>query len=145
VPDLFMGDEGGTVNPGAAYVVLGPVSGSVALSSSAVRWEGEGSRDKAGGAVAAGDVDGDGIPDALVGAYLAGTGGAFLMDGASFASGSLGDATFTVAGDDPGDDLGFDLDIGDLNGDGLGDIVVGALGDDSTGRNAGSVGIFLGR
>jgi hypothetical protein len=91
--------------------------------------------------VAAGDVDGDSIPDALVGSATA----AFLMDGASVASGVLGDALFTVVGDAGSDGFGRALDIGDLNGDGLGDIVVGAPGDDSTGGNAGSVEVFLGR
>lgn len=73
---------------GAAYLVLGPVSGTVSLADADGTWTGETRYDNVGGAVAgAGDVDADGYPDWLVGAtgYDVGTdewvGAAYLIFG----------------------------------------------------------------
>lgn len=90
------------------------------------------------------DLEGDGVPDALIGSHAySNVGAAYLQYGTSAGSGSLRDANFIIAGDDIGDNLGYSLAIGDLDGDDRGDIVVGALGDDGTGVNAGSVDVFL--
>ena len=64
-------------NTGAAYLVHGPVTGNLALSSEAVLL-GEGASDTAGWSVSkAGDVDGDGYDDVLVGAPGDDTGGSY--------------------------------------------------------------------
>jgi hypothetical protein len=69
--DLLVGapaHSGGVAYGGAAYLVLGPCSGSMDLGSADQRLYGENAGDTLGSAVAgAGDVDGDGHADWLVG------------------------------------------------------------------------------
>lgn len=67
--DIIVGasDHGWTDGPGAAYVVFGPVFGVLALPDAGVTLRGEGD-DRVGYAVAgAGDLDGDGRSDVIVG------------------------------------------------------------------------------
>ena len=65
--DLLVG-AAGAEDGGAAYVLLGPMSGALGSDSAAVTMTGESTSDGAGRGVAAGDVDGDGVDDAIVGA-----------------------------------------------------------------------------
>ena len=69
--DLFIGASGVDANgteSGAAYLALAPFSGTVDLSTVAARLLGPAARDNAGEAVSgAGDMDGNGLPDLLVG------------------------------------------------------------------------------
>ncbi len=151
--DLLVGanssDAGGSTS-GAAYLVLGPVSGALDLSSADARWHGESSSDMAGyGLGGAGDVDGDGLDDMLVGAPYEDAGGtdagaAYLLLGPSTTSSSLAASDAKIMGGAAGDSAGQDMaGVGDVDGDGLGDLVVGAPvyrdGDDS-----GFAGLFLG-
>lgn len=78
----------------------------------------------------AGDVDGDGHEDLVVGSYTSSVGGDEAGRVTVF-SGATGQVLFDVVGDVPGEQLGFDaVGLGDLDGDGLADIVVsGAEGD----------------
>jgi hypothetical protein len=89
----------------------------------------------------AGDVDGDGLDDVLVGATYAanGRGRAYLVLGATIGAGGvfdveLADAIFT--GVETGDNAGSSLaTVGDINGDSLSDLAIGAGGVDGyTGR-----------
>ncbi len=67
-PDLLVGapDAGGT---GAAYLLWGPVTGTVSLGGADATFTGSGSYESAGVSLAiAGDVDGDGYDDILIGA-----------------------------------------------------------------------------
>jgi hypothetical protein len=61
-------DSGGS-DAGAAYIMFGPASGKVDLSASNGKIIGEADTDMLGSAVhSGGDVNGDSIPDVLVGA-----------------------------------------------------------------------------
>ena len=88
--DLLLGAptaQEGSVSPGVAHVVFGPVEGNFDLSKNGVRLPGERDGDRAGSALmGAGDVNGDGFDDILVGAFdypgAQGRGAVYLMLGA---------------------------------------------------------------
>lgn len=72
----------------------------------------------------AGDVDGDAVPDFIVGSYPSTTKGAGY---AQVFSGSSGALLYTFAGDQEQDSFGFSVSgAGDLQGDGFADLIVGS-------------------
>lgn len=172
VDDLIAGGPFGGREPGTSpggprttvgevYVVFGhaDLGGgvSVAEDQQDVLLSGARELDAFGQAVAAADVNGDGIADIIVGSHgFDGAGGARRDAGAAFVffgSRSLGgrlsisDADLTVLGADPDDALGVMLATGDIDGDELADLVLvartgdGALNDR---RNAGEVYVIRG-
>jgi hypothetical protein len=145
--------------PGAAYLVLGdasPNGGSLAggAGDTIRRYTGEGSGDYAGGAVAgAGDVNGDGYHDMLVGAPYVGSkdnGAAYLILGAAALNGGSlggggGDTIRRYDGEGSYNFAGGALDGGgDVNGDGFDDMVIGADGNSDGGGLTGSAYLVLG-
>lgn len=94
----------------------------------------------------AGDVDGNGYADLLIGASLEDGGGTssgrcYLFLGSAFAD-TLVDGQFTgLAGEKVGGNVAGN---GDLNGDGYADMAVAALGAGDGGVNAGKVYVFFG-
>ncbi len=152
-PDLLIGApraDSKVSNSGAAYLVLGPVSGDISLANADAAYTGENASDLAGWAVAGpGDVDGDGYDDMLIGAYAedsggSGAGAVFLVQGGSVASAELTDSWAMIAGAEAGDALGYAVDGGDCNGDGWADLLMGAYGSDEAASNAGAAYLFLG-
>lgn len=98
-----------------------------------------------GDAVAlAGDADGDGLPDLVVGApgddtFGTDAGRAFLMSGLD------GHVLHEWFGESALDEFGLDVDGGgDVDGDGLADVVVGAYRHDAAGTDAGRLYVFSG-
>jgi hypothetical protein len=136
--DLVLGladDPTGGVGAGSARIVSATVPGVFSVDESVARLLGRAPGDKAGQSVAlAGDVDGDGNPDLLVGAYLddrgednAGTG--YLAFGPHRVSRSLGDEDGALVGEAEGDLAGWAVaGAGDVEGDGRADVWVGAPG-----------------
>ncbi len=99
----------------------------------------------------AADVDGDGLDDMAVGAILDSTvaseaGSVYLFAGGS-TTGTLSadsDATWTLRGENASDEVGFAVElVDDLNGDGFGELLVGAPGYPG-GAESGAGALFLG-
>lgn len=135
-----------------------PINDNVFLSSkSGVLLQGGASRDETGwSASSAGDVNGDGMSDFLIGAYKASPGGrsnagvTYLIYGANNLSAriNLGNLTaeqgVILQGGATSDWAGYSLaSAGDVNNDGLSDFLIGAVGDMST-MKSGSVYLIYG-
>jgi len=140
------GDPAAGDGAGLSYVVFGK-TGTAAIDLSAVAAgsggfviNGQSSGDQSGISVAsAGDVNGDGLADLIVGAYQSSTAaggfagrsyvvfgktGTTAIDLSAVAAGSGG---FVVNGQSAGDLSGYSVaSAGDVNGDGLADLIVGA-------------------
>jgi Ca2+-binding RTX toxin-like protein len=151
---------------GASYVVFGKASGfaaNVDLSSldgtAGFKLSGEAAADYSGSSVAsAGDVNGDGFADVIVGAFYADPHGS--KSGASYvvfgqASGfaanidlsSLdGTIGFKLSGAAAGDYSGYSVaSAGDVNGDGFADVIVGAFYADPHGSASGASYVVFGK
>ncbi|MHC5003999.1 MAG: FG-GAP-like repeat-containing protein [Planctomycetota bacterium] len=90
-------------------------------------------------AAGAGDVNGDGIPDVIVGAPNNGTGRAIVY------SGDDGSVLHTFNGQNNGDQFGSRVwGGGDFNGDGTPDVIIGAPQHDTGGANAGRAYVYSG-
>jgi hypothetical protein len=169
--DLIVGayraDADGDADAGESYVVFGKASGfaaTIALSglngSDGFRLDGIDPADFSGRAVAgAGDINGDGFADIIVGAdggdpngdsYAGETYVVFGSVSAFAASLDLsaldGANGFRLDGIDPGDESGRAVAAaGDVNGDGLDDLVIGAhLGDPGADDAAGEAYVVFG-
>lgn len=97
-----------------------------------------------GSLAAAGDVNGDGYDDLLVGAHVhAGSlGRVYVFFGGPALDGV---ADWVLTGETAGDSFGWSVSgIGDVDDDGFDDVAVGAPGYDATQANAGRVYVFFG-
>ena len=137
-------DAGGT-NAGRAYVYFG---GSSMNDIADVLITGEAASDGLGISVAtAGDVNGDGYSDLIVGAYLNDAGGSNAGRAYVYFGGSVMNnvADVTLTGVAVSDQFGISVSTaGDLNGDGYSDVIAGANLNDAGGASAGRAYVYFG-
>ena len=165
--DLLIGaryNGAGGINAGRSYVVFGKTNTSVvnlsavAAGTGGFAMTGEAASDYSGSAVsAAGDVNGDGLADLLVGAPYNDAGGtnagrSYVIFGkantsaVSLSAVAAGTGGFAMTGEIRGDQSGISVAAaGDVNGDGLADVLVGALYNDAGGGNAGRSYVVFGK
>jgi methionine-rich copper-binding protein CopC len=144
---------------GRSYVVFGKTgSGAVALSAVATNssgfvingfTDGTGNTSSSGYSVSTvGDVNGDGLSDLIIGAPYANvlgrlnTGRSFVVFGKTDAQAvnltavAAGSGGFMVNGETSNTNTGYSVSgAGDVNGDGLGDMIIGAYQYSNTGRS----------
>ena len=141
---------------GRSYLVYGgsPVSVSFDLDDADRFFHGESSNDLSGRQLGpAGDVDKDGYADFMIGATGNDRGGSnagavYLFSGGSlspFATILLSSADWILTGEATGDRAASDLDFaGDVDGDGRGDLFIGAPNNDGGGSTTGRSYLVLG-
>jgi hypothetical protein len=154
--DLLIGaysnGTGGSAS-GAAYIVMADsFDAALSLADADYRYAGEATDNYAGYAVAGpGDMDGDGDADAVVAAhrnddngYYAGKVYILYADDLSGSSASLATADTMFLGEESYDSAGYALaEAGDVDADGLGDLMVGAYANDEVASNAGKSYVLL--
>ena len=151
---VLVGQPGGRYGdaPGTAHLLAGPqlgvldgadgdVDGRLDLYDPSGPWlfTGENSGDRAGAALAAGDFDGDGGTDVVIGAprhdtfalddgavYVAGSRDFEASDAFELARTAAGEFSFKIGGEGTSDRLGSGVAVGDVDGDGQVDLVLGA-------------------
>jgi len=167
--DVIVGSFGADVNgsiSGSSYIVFGKADGFTASidladldGTNGFRVDGEAVQDRAGESVeSAGDINGDGFDDLIIGAWGADNNGG--VSGSSYVVFGKADgfsASMELADLDGTD--GFRLDgelnghlsgtsvsgAGDVNGDGYDDLIIGAHGRDEYGTRSGSSYVVFGK
>src|SRR5207249_1731650 len=142
--DLY---DNGQTDEGRAFVFLGSASGLASTPA----WTAESDQASAdfGASVAsAGDVNGDGFADVIIGAHLydngqSNEGRAFVYLGS--ASGLASTPAWTAESNQANADFGASVAAaGDVNGDGFGDVIVGADLYDNGQTDEGRIFVYLG-
>ncbi|QQS36631.1 MAG: FG-GAP repeat protein [Ignavibacteriales bacterium] len=144
--DVIVGahfNDAGGVNAGRAYLYTNSLTGSDIPDEF---FTGSNDQDFLGCSVStAGDVNGDGYDDVIVGAWGTGTseqGSAYIFLGGS---GMDNIADIVLTGESAGDNFGYSVSaLEDVNGDGYSDVIVGARQNDAGGNEAGRAYIYFG-
>ena len=167
--DLIVGASNASIpemlNFGRSYVVFGKTNSTLVNLSDIASGigngfvlDGEGAEDSSGISVSgAGDVNGDGLADLIVGANGADSNGSnsgrsYVVFGktsttqVSLSAIGSGIGGFAIDGDAVDDLSGRSVSAaGDVNGDGLADLIVGSYGADSNGSNSGRSYVVFGK
>ena len=147
--------DAGEANEGAAFLFHGSVTGIAdgTPATAAAQLEANQAAARFGRSVSdAGDVNGDGYADVIVGTYLYDAGGtnegaAFVFHGSAtgVADGNPTSAATQLESDQENARLGFSVSgAGDVNGDGYADIIVGAGRYDAADTDDGAAFVFHG-
>ncbi len=133
---------------GSVYLLHGPLTGDLSVGDALTAWQGEAAFDLAGTGIDGGaDITGDGDIDVLVGAFDhdGSAGAAWIVSGASTGTTSLADAPVRLVGEQTDDNAGREVAaVGDTDGDGQQDLLVGAWGNDEIGTDSGAAYLFHG-
>jgi len=165
--DLIVGayyNDTGAADAGRSYVVFGKSNttavslATIAAGTGGFAINGEAASNFSGKSVSsAGDINGDGLADLIVGANGNDTGAADAgrsyvvfskSDGSvvNLATIAAGTGGFAINGEVGGDQSGYSVSsAGDVNGDGLADLIVGAPYNDTTATNAGRSYVVFGK
>ena len=162
--DIIIGASGANSSSGASYVVFGKADGStvelsdIATDNNGFVLNGVTMDDQSGFSVSgAGDVNGDGLDDIIIGApgvdgmNGSDSGASYVVFGkadgnAIELSDIAADDGFVINGVDADDQSGYSVsDAGDINGDGLDDILIGANQADPNGNESGSSYLVFGK
>lgn len=150
--ELRVTDEDGDEDygPGRVYLVSGRSSGwslGASAATADATFSGEGDSDAAGLAMAGADLDGDAYSDVIIGAPYAGSyrgrvylyaGGPDTLQGAF----DLAEAEVYLQGRATYDTFGWSLAAGDVTGDGVAELAVGAPLNDLSAASAGAVTLY---
>ena len=152
--DVIVGEyfrDGGAVDEGRAYLYSGGSAGLAAMPSVTIDSPTQQGSASFGVAVSsAGDVNGDGFADVLVGAHThdAGTadqGSAFVFLGAAGGLDLVPHRRLDNPENEPGGLFGFDVaGGGDLDGDGFADLVVAGSKQDGSAVDSGKLWVYRG-
>jgi len=134
VMDVWIGasgmDRGGDTDAGSVYLVSGPVTGAIDIDDADAKIYGEYRYDRVGSELGAGDFNGDGMTDLVLGAWSypaeAGNGAAAVFLAPLSGEKTISSADALWKGTVSNDQLGLAIGVGDLDCDGYDDVLAGA-------------------
>ncbi|MEC7986599.1 MAG: integrin alpha, partial [Myxococcota bacterium] len=155
--DLLIGAYGHDANgedSGKTYLITNSsmLTSAISLSNATTYFYGESSQDRSGFSLdSVGDLDNDGYREVIIGApnnseVQSNAGKVYVYYSSSIGTGAhpLADADLSYTGISSNNYLGSAITApGDLNNDGIKDLVLGAPGHNANGANTGRVHIFL--
>jgi hypothetical protein len=136
--DLVVADYGSFSDGGGAYIVPGPIDGDALTTNVVGHVRGAGGS-RSGVGLDAGDLDGDGVAELVLGAPGGDVGAVVVLQGPIESFLTTGDAAWAFSSDGDDDQLGARVALHDTDGDGLPNVLVSAPGSDLGAVEGGAV------